>query len=202
MNIDWSTMKDVFYSLGSLAGVIALSKPIFESKYDRDMVRFEYLSNIINEKMLINLEPCIWDSRRVPGDVFAAFDRVSYEVKDNIDELRFSGPLKHWYKKELTSICENYHELRKLIQVPEWEPYKDDSSEKKMYSWRFNKKFFTENGEYRPYDQHLFDATTKVILMKEAYQRMQIINEMHFYEFPLAKVLLPRRFNDVSKEET
>lgn len=203
--MEWDVIKEIFFAIGSAAGVLALAKPVFESKDIRDKKRFEYLSDILSEELFRNLEFCITQRRRIPGDIFNALDKVTYEIEENIEKLRFSGPFSKWYINELHEIRDSYLSLRKLIQVPFWEPYyvsEDDDSE---YEWRFNKQEFkTENGSLRRYDEHLLNAGKLSIRAWEAYRRLQIINEAHMYEYPLAFWLLPRRFEllKMNKNET
>jgi len=204
MKFDFQLIKNTFFTIGSIAGVFAILKPLFESKFDRDKTRFNYISGIINEKMLINMEPCIYQSRNVPSEIFDALDKICYETEQNIDEVRFSGPLKMWYKSELKALCENYLKLREFIQVPEWEPHRDsDHSDKGSWSWRFNKSaFIDEDGNIGKYDKHLYDAAEQSLKVKIAYQKMQIISELHFLEFPFARCILPKRFKTLFVSKT
>jgi hypothetical protein len=196
MNVSWHTVKEVFYAVGSVAGVIALARPLAESKYQRDAERAQRIKSLISEQALIDLAPFIYDSRRVDDSSFAPFDRLAHERRTNQDSVRFTGPLAKHFNRELAELIAAYERLREYVQVNEWEPYAytlDDG--KSGYEWRFNKAAFEDrDGIARDYAKHLYDATEQAEQMKKAFQRFQLVAELHLFETPLAGWLLRRRY--------
>lgn len=196
MNITWSDLKEVFLVIGSLAGLVALFRPLFESKYQRDLARVDRIKSILNEQSIVNLEPLIYQCRRVPDKNFMPFDQLDHEIRTNQEGVRFTGPLAKHLKTELNSMIASYIKLREFIQVNEWEPREDINEDgTKQTSWVFNKSAFEDaDGIPRNYAEHLDKAAEQAIQLKKAFQRFQLVSEMHLYESPLASWILPCRF--------
>lgn len=197
MNISWSDIKEVFFAIGSIAGVLALARPVFESKLQRDIERIQHIKSLINEQALVDLEAAVYQARRVPDDQFQPFSQLAYERRTNQDMIRFTGPLAKHLAKELDGLIAAYYGLREYIQVNEWEPRSHiDTDGTKYITWDFNKQAFTnEDGIPQGYAKHLDAAAEKAAEMKCAYQRFQIVSELHLFEAPFASWLLKRRFN-------
>jgi hypothetical protein len=61
--------------------------------------------------------------------------------------------------------------------------------------WVFNKAAFEgRDGVARDYAKHLDDAAEQALQMRKAFQRFQLVAELHLLEVPFARWLLPRRF--------
>jgi hypothetical protein len=200
MPLEWSHVKEAFFAAGSIAGLLAIFKPVFEGKFQRDLDRSKGIISLLDEQRVIELEGWIYLHRKVRESHFSSFDLLIHAVQNNQDSIRFSGPLKKYYKRELSNILSTYKDLRGFVQVPEWEPvsqsHEDGTTEE---HWAFNKKAFfdKELGAPRDYAKHLYDAAESAQKIKRSFQRFQIISEMHLLEAPLAKWLLPRRFQEI-----
>ncbi|MES2564975.1 MAG: hypothetical protein V4637_19960 [Pseudomonadota bacterium] len=196
MEITWVGIKEVFYAVGSLAGVLALSKPLIESKFQRDAARVEHIKSLLSEQDLIDLSHYVYDSRRIEDSRLRPFDQLEHERRTNQDVVRFTGPLAKYYSRELDELLSAYAKFREYVQVPEWEPHRhvtDDGTS--HFEWRFNKAAFEDHqGIARDYAKHLYEATEQAERMKRAFQRFQLVAELHLYEAPLARWLLDRRF--------
>ncbi len=193
MLIDWS-LKDVLYTLGSVAGVIAFFRPLAESKIQRDAVRIERIKGLFNEQQLVDIERCI-NSRQVPRSHFLPFSQLDHELETNQEVVRFSGPFAGLLKKELTSLIQEYQKLRVFVQVPEWEPRSIEVDGERFETWDFNKSAF-ENKDRIPegYADHLYAAEKQAAEVLKAFQRFQVVSELHLLELPFAKWLVNRRF--------
>lgn len=89
----------------------------------------------------------------------------------------------------------SYSKLREYIQVNEWETRTLKVDEVEYRSWIFNKTAFEgKDGIPRDYAQHLDAAAEQAVQMKKAFQRFQLVAELHLFEVLLARWLLPRRF--------
>lgn len=189
--MSWETIREVFYTIGSIAGLAAIGKPVFEQKFSRDLERAKYVLSLASEQDYLSLEFQIWHQRAVLDSFFMAVSALVYDLKDNSDRVRFSGPLASYFRKCCEQISESYLSLRELIQVNEWEPSRRDEET----IWHFNKSAFTgPNGYPENYTHHLEECVDRARLLVKAYQRLQIVSEMHLYEAPLARWLLPRRY--------
>lgn len=194
MNFEWVTLKDVFYTFGSIAGAFAFFRPLVESKMQRDTARVERIKALVNEKHLVDLERRI-NGRQVPIHYFWPFDQIADELRTSQDGVRFSGPCAKYLTQELRSLIEDYQQLRKYIQVPEWELQRTAIGDAVHETWDFNKRAFEDqDGIPRRYADHLYAAEIQAGQMLKAFQRFQIVAELHFFETPLAKWLLRRRF--------
>jgi len=194
MPVTWSTLKDVFYTFGSIAGALALLRPLAESKMQRDMVRVERIKSIVNEQQLVDLERCV-NSRQVPRQYFLPFDQIGHEIRTKQDGVRFSGPYAKYLTQELGLLIDGYQKLREHIQVPEWEPRTVEIEGVIYERWDFNKRAFEdENRISKNYAGQLYATEIQAAEMLRTFQRFQIVSELHLLEMPLSKWLLKRRF--------
>lgn len=201
MNFGLNDLKEIFYILGSSAGIFALIKPVIESKFQRDSTKVDFIKSLINEQSLVNLESQIYQIRRVPRSQFIPFDNLNHQLATNQEIVRFTGPLSKYFSNELHRLIKEYCRLRQYIQVNEWEPRNlnnEDGSVEEV--WEFNKyaPAFTKNTNYPTnYAQHLDEAARCAVEMKKALNRFQLVSELHLFEVPFAKYLLKKRFKEL-----
>jgi hypothetical protein len=194
----WADIREIFYAIGATAGVIALARPAIESKFQRDQERLTGVRKLIDELALVGLASRIDNERRIPAKNFEPFQVLEHDLRHNVDSLRFSGPLAKYISHEVDAMVKSYVELRGYIQVDEWEPRtiaQENGPEHTV--WVFNKAaaaFLGDDGVSRNYAEHLSEAAGKAEQIRRAFQRLQIIGEVHFLEVPLAGLLLRRRF--------
>src|SRR5512139_3972054 len=152
MVISWSTVKEVFFAIGSIAGVLALLRPLVEAKLQRDTVRVERIKTMLSEQRLVDLEMRIYNLRRVPCEDFDPFDQLEHERRTNQEVVRFTGPTAKFLAREIDALLVFYSNLRGYIQVREWEPriYEVEGIEHR--AWVFNKSAFEDpDGVAREY---------------------------------------------------
>jgi hypothetical protein len=89
MEFTWSTLKEAFFAIGSVAGVLALSRPVLEARLQRDGARVDRIKKLINEQRLVDLERRIYANRHVPADDFEPFDQLAHERQSNQEGVRF-----------------------------------------------------------------------------------------------------------------
>ncbi|NOG32818.1 hypothetical protein HLB35_15570 [Halomonas sp. TBZ9] len=197
-----SDIKDYFFLLGSIAGLIALLRPVLESKFERDRKRAEKILEIVPEEHMKAMDFDVYQARAVLTSNFYPLDRLKSEWKDGTDLVRFSGPLKAHYLKEVEQIIRNYNQLREYIQVPYWEPTSTGDDNSDALQWSFNKSYFPEpTGSKGDYNVHLSEAGELVGKIRDGLRRLQIIMEMHFLEAFFARFLLPKRLRKVELED-
>ena len=200
MNLNWNDVKEPLTIIGSCAGIFAFYKTIVESKFKRDLNKIDSIKQLINEQALVNLESQIYQARRVPKKQFEPFDKLAHELNTNQETVRFTGPVAKYLKNELDSLINAYQGLREYIQVDEWLPQdlnNEDGSTLEV--WDFNKMAtaFTKNTGYpKDYGNHLDAAAEQAVKMKKAFNRFQVVTELHLFETPLACYLLKKRFKD------
>jgi hypothetical protein len=193
--ITWEGTKQVFFAIGSAAGVFAFLRPWIESKVSRDQQRIDYVKSLINEQQLVDLEASIYQSRSVYSEHFEPFDRLTHERRTNQDRVRFTGPMSDYLTAQLDDLLAAYRRLRKYVQVPEWEPKRYMYEGEETRSWDFNREAFRQaDGVPRDYTTHLDEAAQQAEDMKNAFYRFQIVSETHVFEMPFAKWVIPHRF--------
>lgn len=194
----WSDIKELLYAIGATAGLIALFRPAIESKFQRDNERSAEVCKLVDELNLVSLASRVDNQRQVPDKEFDPFRILAEDRRHNVESLRFSGPLAKYFLREIDAMIKAYEELRGYIQVDEWEPssrQQEDGTEYRI--WVFNKDahaFCTEDGVSDHYAKHLTDAAEKADEIRKAFQRLQLVSELHLFEAPLASQLLKRRF--------
>lgn len=195
MNDFLISLKEPFFAIGAVAGVIAFFRPFLESKLQRDSVRVERIKSLVKEQRLVDLEVRIYQNREVPQESFDPFDQLTHERRTNQEVVRFTGPLAKWLSRELDTLLTHYAQLREYVQVNEWEPRTLKIDGVEYQSWVFNKRAFEDReGIARDYAQHLNEAAEQAVQIKKAFQRFQLVTELHLYEVPLARCLLSSRF--------
>ena len=196
MDLSWSIIKETFFAIGSVAGVVALLRPLFDARHKRDIARASRLMNPLPENLVFDLEPSLYQSRQAPDWMFQPFEQLMYELRTNQDGIRFSGPLRGVLSNELRAMLEAYRKLRDRVQVPEWEPCsaRGDEDNSAPY-WTFNKQAFKDDsGIPKGYVQHLDECVCHARAIARAYQRFQIAADTHLLEVPVSRWLLPRRY--------
>jgi hypothetical protein len=193
--ITWEGIKEVFFTIGALAGVFALARPWMESRMGRDTERAQRIKSLIDQQHLVDLEPSVYDSRTIYNEYISPFMRLTHERRTNQEGVRFTGPIGRFYSEELDSLLDAYRRFRDYVQVPEWEPVILKHGDDEVRAWQFNKDAFRgPDGVPRDYAEHLHEATGVAIEMREAFYRFQLVSETHLFEVPFARWLLPRRF--------
>lgn len=205
---DWlQNLKDAFFVLGSLAGLVAVLRPVMESKHQRDIDRALAIISNLNERAIMDLERCVYAARRVPESCLLPLADLMYKLEEGRQEVRFTGPLKIYLFNELQALAASYMDLRKYVQVPEWE-LRSIGHEDEM-EWVFNKSiFFRDDEEFPPdpdeaaadYGRHLEVAATVADNIKRRFQRFQALTELHFFEALFARIIVPRRMRAIGLE--
>jgi hypothetical protein len=184
-------LKDLFFLLGSIAGVLALLRPVVESKYQKDLERVGTILAKFPENQIMELDGCVNNARRISGSILQPFDEIEHKYKGGWQEVKFVGPLRKVLEQELFYMVAEYRELREFVQVPEWEPKKVDD----QYDWLFNKQAFQEDHAIRAkYVEHLEQATDAAIQLKKRYQRIQALTDLHFIEAVFCRYYVPKLF--------
>jgi hypothetical protein len=191
----WDGVKEIFFTIGALAGVFAFARPWVEGRMSRDTERAERIKNMVDQQQLVDLETSVYSSRTIYAEQLAPFNRLEHERQSNQDGVRFTGPLAAHYSRELDGLLEAYARFRFYVQVPEWEPVALRHDDGDVQAWQFNKTAFNdEYGIPRGYEKHLSSASEIATEMRDAFYRFQIVSETHLYEVPFARWVIPRRF--------
>lgn len=193
--MSWGLIKEVFFAVGSLAGIFAFVRPVFESSFKRDQDRAARIRGLLPEDEVVGIEPQIFLSRYICTTAFRPFMQLQHDVNNNMDSVRFSGPLKKHYKAELARMIDAYNALRQYVQVPWWNLVKRKIDGVEETYWDFDKTEFFEQGVPKhDYAKHLDDAAACADRIKIAYQRLQLVADVHLLEVPFAPMLLSKRY--------
>jgi hypothetical protein len=189
-------VKDAFFIIGSVAGLVALFRPLFESKFKRDLAHANDLLTALHEDAVMALEHYTYLTRHIPDEVLRPLDHVSAMLRENRQAVRFIGPLRRNLQRELHGLVEAYIAYRKFVQVPWWEPRKyGDAGES---AWFFNKGAFREGARlFDEYATHLDKAGEAACLVQKRFQRFQALTELHFYEALVPKWSTSRKFKAI-----
>ena len=177
-------VKNIFYFIGSSAGLFAVLRPVFESKLQQDIQNAKKIIEQIGENRILYLDSSIYLHRCVSSEFFVDIDILSNDISEKKQYTRFSSHISYYFNIELKEIMNEYINLRKYIQVPEWEPrYNDDNGKS---AWYFNKKAesFYPSGEHFPanYPKHLEEAAKIADKIKIRFLRFQALTELHYIE--------------------
>lgn len=185
--------KNIFYFAGSLSGLVALLRPIFESKHQRDMDRASTIISRIDEVRIIDLPNYIYLSRHVADSAFSPFRDMSKKLDDGLQDVRFTGPLQKYLTSELKEMVSTYHQLRNYIQVPAWESrFIEGTTDSE---WLFNKQAFFRDEEPRgDYAKHLEETAEVADRLKKRFLRFQALTELHYFEASVPWFSVPRKF--------
>ena len=177
-------VKNIFYFIGSSAGLFAVLRSVFESKLQQDIQNAKKIIEQIGENRILYLDSSIYLHRCVSSEFFVDIDILSNDISEKKQYTRFSSHISYYFNIELKEIINEYSNLRKYIQVPEWEPrYNDDNGKS---AWYFNKKAesFYPSGEHFPanYPKHLEEAAKIADKIKIRFLRFQALTELHYIE--------------------
>lgn len=177
-------IKNIFYFIGSSAGLFSVLRPVFESKLQQDIQNAKKIIERIGEERILYLDSRIYLNGRVPSAFFIDMEKLSNDIQEKKQCTRFSSHVSCYFNTELKEIMNEYSYLRNYIQVPEWEPkYNSITGEPE---WHFNKhaKSFYPPGEYFPanYPKHLEEAAEIADKIKIRFLRFQALTELHYIE--------------------
>ncbi|WP_314368614.1 hypothetical protein [Neisseria cinerea] len=184
INLIVDIVKNIFYFIGSSAGLFAVLRPVFESKLQQDIQNARKIIERIGENRILYLDSSIYSHRCVSSEFFVAIDILSNDISEKKQCTRFSSHISCYFNTELKEIINEYINLRSYIQVPEWEPrYNNDNGKS---AWYFNKKAesFYPSGEHfsANYPKHLEETVKIADKMKIRFLRFQALTELHYIE--------------------
>lgn len=192
MNI-WGTIKNAFYVVGSLAGILAWLRPAIESKHQEDMKRAAAILARFEESAVIDLPSFTYLYRRVPDFCLHPFDAVGHDITENRQGVRFVGPLGKTLRNELEQMIAAYSVYRKHVQVPGWIPVRDEETQES--AWQFDRDAFNDGGRVTDrYVGELDAAAAAADAVVLRFQRFQALTELHFFEAFAPGIFVPRKF--------
>ena len=120
-------VKNIFYFIGSSAGLFAVLRPVFESKLQQDIQNARKIIERIGENRTLYLDSSIYLHHCVSSEFFVDIDILSNDINEKKQYTRFSSHISCYFNTELEEIINEYINLRSYIQVPEWEPIYNDN---------------------------------------------------------------------------
>lgn len=186
-------IKNAFFVVGSLAGILAWLRPAIESKHKEDMNRAAAILSRFEENAVIDLPSFTYLYRRVPDYCLHPFDAIRHDIADNKQAVRFVGPLGNALRGELEQMVAAYNVYRKHVQVPGWIPFRE--AETQESGWEFDRDAFNDGERVTDrYARELDAAAEAADAVVLRFQRFQALTELHFFEALAAKIFVPRKF--------
>ena len=185
-------VKDAFFFLGSLAGIISLSRSILEGRYTSDKNKLEKILSEVSEENMVNLYNGIWQSQRVFFKPLDALYRLDNDIDNNFESVRFHGPLKTYIETELKGITTNIDNLREQIQVPYWNPKETGDNGYR----EINKEWFYDHQE--DYVLNMDRAKLFTQKIRDHIRKLQVIKDIHFLECYIPFLNLDKRIANIT----
>jgi len=177
-------VKNIFYFIGSSAGLFAVLRPVFESKLQQDIQNAKKIIEQIGENRILYLDSSIYLHRCVSSEFFVDIDILSNDISEKKQYTRFSSHISYYFNIELKEIMNEYSNLRKYIQVPEWEPRcNSDNGKSEWYFNKYAKSFYPPGKDFPDsYPEHLKEAARIADKIKIRFLRFQASTELHYIE--------------------
>ena len=193
--------KELFFWLGSLAGITAFIRPLLESKFESDREKTTKILETIPEEVMRELEFAIWQVRRVPVRLLNGLETISADHSQRMTYLTFHGPLKSFLAEEVSRIVRLYEELRSYVQVPYWCCRSSEEGDDSAFEWTFDRTHFEDEAPGgRDYVVYLEGPAERAGRIRDCVRRVQVLREVHFLESYLAKLFLKERLTKVELE--
>jgi len=187
-------LKDIFFFLGSVLGIIAFMKTIIEPMVESNKAKWKETKERITEEDFINLEFDIWQARRIRDETWSVLRSFIRDIEEGAEYLRFNSIFKKLYQKSLQNLSTLYWQLTQLIQVPYWEPHIEvDEEGTEFHFRRFNKQFFFKPGyDGEGYVDHLEAAAEIAEKMRIEFRKLSVLSNLHSVQIPFAKRIIAR----------
>jgi len=181
------TIKDVFFMIGSFAGIFGLISPVIESKFQDDKQKLNKILENLSEDKIIILADQVWHSKFASFDILDKYDKFSRQMREKTTDVNFSGPLKNEIYSELKSVVSGYNKLREYIQVPYWNP----ALETDINGYVFDRSRFSDIGD--DYVEHIEGAHDCILDIRNSLRKLQVLLDFHYYETFISRLILKSR---------
>jgi hypothetical protein len=188
--------KDIFFFVGSTLGILAFFKSAIDPLLDANRQRWKQVAAKVDDNDLRALEVYVYQARRVPAELLDRIYALVRDIEEDAEYVRFGPILRRCYAQHLRAFVRQYYALRKLIQVPFWEPEREkhNGKETEEFAWEFQKDyFFSSDYSGISYECHLGSAADTVEALRVEYKALSILSDLHAVELPFTCLLLPRR---------
>lgn len=82
INLIVDIVKNIFYFIGSSAGLFAVLRPVFESKLQQDIQNAKKIIERIGENRILCLDSSIYSHRCVSSEFFVDIDILSNDISE------------------------------------------------------------------------------------------------------------------------
>jgi len=187
-------LKNVFFFIGSVLGIIAFIKTLIEPMVESNRAKWKETKERITEEDFINLEFDIYQARRIRDETWSVIRGFVNDIEEGAEYLRFNSILKKLYNQSLNNLRTLYWELIEFIQVPYWEPHRDvDEDGNEFRYWRFNRQyFFKTHNDPDAYVDHLDAAAEIAEKMRMEFRKLSILSNLHAVQIPFAKRIIAK----------
>lgn len=203
-------LKDIFFFLGSVFGIIAFIKTIIEPMMEGNRAKWKEIKERITEEDFINLEFDIWQAHRIRDETWSVIQSFVNDIGEDAEYLRFNSVLGKLYHECLQNLRSLYWELIEFVQVPYWEPHTEvDEQENEFHFRRFNKDYFFKHPGHGEgaYVDHLEAAAEISEKMRIEFRKLSILSSLHSIQIPFAKRIsatgakIPKRIASVHRAQ-
>lgn len=184
--------KNIFFLIGSILGILAFAQSFFKPALDSNRKRWAEIQEYVNDTDFREVQSGTWN-HRVDGRSLFRIDRLTHDIGEDAEYLRFGPVLRKQYEKVLSELVETRDSYRDLVQVPYWEPVVGGNAEAPA-NWRFNRSaFIGDKGYPDGYAPHLEEATARAEKMRTVYKKLALLSELHLWEVPFAHWIIAHR---------
>lgn len=193
-------VKDIFFLIGSIFGILAFTQTFFKSAMEANRKRWAQVREVADDTDFREVQAGTWN-HRVRGLNLGRIETMIHDIREDAEYLRFGPPLRRHYLEVLAELVEAHGRYRELVQVPEWEPtFASDGSEAPL-DWAFNRAaFIGDRGYPDDYASHLEDATAAAANMRTVYKKLATLSDLHLWEVPVAGWIVARRVRETAED--
>ena len=184
-------IKDIFFLIGSIAGIFGLASRIIESKFQEDKRKLNNILENLSEEKIIVLADRIWHSRFAPFEILDKYEKFSRQMREKTSDVYFSGPLKKEINEVLSELVFEYENLRTYLQVPAWNPVGEDN----ISGYIFDRTQFSDIGD--DYVEHIQNTHNCTLKIRNAIKKLQVLSNFHFFETYYSRFILKSRYKEV-----
>lgn len=181
------TLKDIFFFVGSVLGIIAFSKTLLDPIMEANRRKWEQVKMRVTELTFRDIEYSVEMARRIDDEMLLQIHFFIRDIEEGAEYLRFGPVLRKHYQRHLKNLCNLYRAFRKYVQVPYWDIIYNSRNGSERKDWVFQKEYFEkERPDIDEYVEHLNAASELAEKMRTEFQALSILSGLHIVELPFA----------------
>lgn len=192
--MDVEKVKNIFYLVGSSLGIIAFANGLLGPMLEHNRRRWKELLEHVSEEEFINLRSSIDLGQQVDNATLQQIGSFVRDIEEDAEYVRFGWPFRSRFRSYFDTIVFLHIRLRRLLQVPFWNPlsFKEDEDVESYY-WRLDKDFFYKKGGRKAYLEHLDEISTVAENLRTEFRKISVLSNLNLVELPFASLLVKKR---------